>query len=380
MPMGYKTIFPYHLLIIGLILRIMAYLLWLFLFVFVLFLGYSLLETMSSSGRVYFAPFIGIAICLYTIFKATKAMFNFHPFIEEAILIKHGEFKIIDDVINKIISTLNTRRPDHIVLGMTGNFYVAKGKFVTLNNERINGKILHLSIPLLRILNEKEIEAILFHEFGHFTGGDLIYSIFVAPVYRSLNEGIGTLWANFKAKLESIYSIAVRIMYIPPLIILWIYNFGFKIIDRGISRKRETRADYIAIKYCGKEVFAKALVKVIAYGTLFDGIKINQYKEVLSEDKMFVNYIEYFISMIPYHTSKIEKIIDSFFDKGTNLFSTHPHLEKRLKGLGISRDSINKLLDSNGSNINLNKIEEMITPIYGSFIKGLLGWEGSMAG
>ena len=57
----------------------------------------------------------------------------------------------------------------------------------------VEGRTLAIGMPLLKELSLQELKAVLAHEFSHFSGNDTLYSVFVAPVYKSLGSAIEDL-------------------------------------------------------------------------------------------------------------------------------------------------------------------------------------------
>jgi hypothetical protein len=64
---------------------------------------------------------------------------------------------------------LHTAPPDRILTGLQFNFYVTE-LAVKYDGGRTQGKTLFLSLPLMKLLSEDEVMAIIGHELGHFIG------------------------------------------------------------------------------------------------------------------------------------------------------------------------------------------------------------------
>jgi Zn-dependent protease with chaperone function len=131
----------------------------------------------------------------------------------------------------------------------------------------VRGRILAIGLPLLAGLTKNELRAVLAHELAHFSGSDTLYSSLVLPVYK----GAATAYAELNHHLMSADSFSERAPLFLPKAALYAYLSAFSYIDMHISRRRELRADAIAVAGCGTQSFRKGLMKVAGLGkTFFD--------------------------------------------------------------------------------------------------------------
>ena len=79
---------------------------------------------------------------------------------------------------------------------MAANFYVTQSPLTLMDGTKITKRTLYMSAPLLRVMSDAEVRAVLGHEFSHFTGRDTLYGSQVAPAYRSLQHGMDEMRAN----------------------------------------------------------------------------------------------------------------------------------------------------------------------------------------
>jgi len=73
------------------------------------------------------------------------------------------------EAMRRIAQMLQTKQPDHIVVGIELNFYLTEFAFIH-NTGRTSGRTLYLSYPLLNQLTEPEVLAVVAHELDHFIG------------------------------------------------------------------------------------------------------------------------------------------------------------------------------------------------------------------
>ncbi|EOC1566550.1 M48 family metalloprotease [Cronobacter dublinensis] len=92
--------------------------------------------------------------------------------------------------IDTLALKLGTITPDNIVAGLTENFYVTANPIQLNNGELLSGQTLYFSLTWAALLSEDEINAVLGHELGHFSGKDTEYSLRFAPLYASFSTSI----------------------------------------------------------------------------------------------------------------------------------------------------------------------------------------------
>ncbi len=94
--------------------------------------------------------------------------------------------------VRTLCTRLNTRLPDQIIAGIDDNFFVTEQP-VTVDNRTYKGRTLYVSLSLLRILLQREAEAVLIHELAHFSGADRLWGTKITPLlarYHKYLEGL----------------------------------------------------------------------------------------------------------------------------------------------------------------------------------------------
>src|SRR6185295_11200706 len=75
---------------------------------------------------------------------------------------------------------LNTAPPDNVVAGIDVNFFVTEAP-LKVRERTVTGRSLYVSLPLLRLLDRPEADAVLVHELAHLRGGDTASSARLGP-------------------------------------------------------------------------------------------------------------------------------------------------------------------------------------------------------
>jgi Zn-dependent protease with chaperone function len=145
-----------------------------------------------------------------------------------------------------IAARMETAPPDFIVAGIDDNFFVSQSP-MTVSGQELKGRILFISLPLLRILDEREADAVLAHELAHFRGGD-----------TKSGAQLGPKLVQFGA-----YMADVSGMYIGY--ILWLYRLILEFALKRQSRLREFIADRAAAKATSAQALMHSLIKISAY-------------------------------------------------------------------------------------------------------------------
>ena len=97
--------------------------------------------------------------------------------------------------VGDLASRMGAELPDTIVVGLTSGFYVTENPVRILPEERlIEGRTLHMPAPLMELLDQPEIAAIIGHELAHFVGEDTRYSTRFVPIYSSFRRSLGALY------------------------------------------------------------------------------------------------------------------------------------------------------------------------------------------
>lgn len=175
-----------------------------------------------------------------------------HP--EIAVPLSRAHAPALWRLIDEVARTIGTTPPDNLVLAPEPNCYAVEVP-VILPDQRIAGRTLCLSLPLLHLWDERELRAVVAHELAHFHGEDTRYSREYAPTLRAAAEALQKLRATLDRDAR-----AVAVLPLVPI-------FGFTVerfmlATAAHSREREFAADRVAARVAGSLAFATALLKV----------------------------------------------------------------------------------------------------------------------
>jgi Zn-dependent protease with chaperone function len=194
-----------------------------------------LLVWLSFWLTYYFLGFVFLWLIQFTVLllgaglvTAIISIFR-HPKYDNAatgISVQRQEAPGLWSRIEAIARQAGTAPPDHVIAGIDANFFVTETP-LTVQGSVLTGRSLFISIPLLRILDRHEADAVLAHELGHLRGGD----------------------AASRARLL------------------------FELALRRDSREREFHADRYAAQAISASAVISALIKMAAYARYRDQVE-----------------------------------------------------------------------------------------------------------
>ncbi len=159
---------------------------------------------------------------------------------------------------------LKTLPPKQIVGGIDANFFVTEAPLSIKSSETVQsltGRTLFVSLPLLRVLNRAEADAVLAHELSHFRGGDTANSAVLGPSQIRYDHYMFSMYAGAGTR--------------PVFHVLSLYRLIFQIALGRESRRREFKADSSAAKLVSPQAIVQALVKLSAYSRYQHQIESN---------------------------------------------------------------------------------------------------------
>ncbi|RQO79978.1 M48 family metallopeptidase [Acidovorax sp. FJL06] len=265
---------------------------------------------------VGFAVAAGVLVAVAGIFKRVQSR-------SQAVgeLVSEADAPLLWRRIRHMAQRLKTEPPQHIVAGIDANFFVTEAP-LTVGHQTLTGRTLFVSLPLLRILDQAEADAVFGHELAHLRGGDTRRSAQLGPRLVQFDH----------------YRHAVRTGGLSAVVspLLDLYRTIFEIALARDSREREFKADRIAAKLISPAAIAQSLVKIAAYA---------QYRS-RTEDELFGRNerhgthtldIAGFVAqgLAPYAAS------DEFLQamKTANVphpFDSHPAMPERLRNVGMA--------------------------------------------
>jgi Zn-dependent protease with chaperone function len=171
--------------------------------------------------------------------------------VVEGTLLSREEEPVLWSRVRDMAARLDTAPPDHIIAGIDSSFFVAEAP-LSLGGQEVRGRSLFISLPLLRVLDTREADAMLAHELAHFRGGDTAMLAKLGP---------HLMWFDYYYAVLQQSSAA----FVSP--ILRLYRLVFELALGRDSRSRELLADRTAAAYVSSEALVHGLIKVAAYAS-----------------------------------------------------------------------------------------------------------------
>lgn len=213
---------------------------------------------------------------------------------------------------------LQTTPPDHIVAGIDANFFVTEAP-LTVDGQTVTGRSLYVSLPLLRILDRTEADAVLSHELAHFSGGDTASSAALGPKLVQYDH---------YCELMRRGGATIVVFYLMRL-----YRVIFEIALQRDSRAREFLADRVAARLVSPQAIAHSLVKIAAYARYRYEIEEQLFQQNSRHENSLGIAHQVFAGLAPYAAST--HFIDAMATANVpHPFDSHPSMPERMRNVG----------------------------------------------
>lgn len=231
-------------------------------------------------------------------------------------------------MVNRLADQIEARRPTSIVLGLEPAFYATSAEVIVHPERRVcRGHTLHLSLPLMRTLNNPELAAVIGHELGHFRGRDTRYAQQFHPVYAVTSRALETMDRSCFGRVR-------RAATLPAAAILSFYLERFATAEAALRRERELLADRAGATVSTARHLACALVKIGAFAPLW-----SQVREAVAAEIAPMNASELFAAQAAASASSadLDRVLEACASHPTD---THPSTTARLQALGLDAREI----------------------------------------
>ncbi|EAU67870.1 peptidase, M48 family [Stigmatella aurantiaca DW4/3-1] len=219
--------------------------------------------------------------------------------------------------VRRLCASLQTQPPDHILVGIDANFFVTESD-VHAGGQKLTGRTLYVSLPLLRLLKRSEAEAVFAHEMGHLLGGDTGHGKRLAPML-----------AHFGHYLQALREGGLTL---PIYHFMKAYRGVFELSLGRSRRASELAADRLAAGVTSGQDVAHSLVKVGAYASFRDHTEANlfarseQQRTVAIAQQVALGFTEYALS------EEVHRDLHGVVTP--HPFDSHPPLSARLENVG----------------------------------------------
>jgi Zn-dependent protease with chaperone function len=211
--------------------------------------------------------------------------------------------------------------------------FVAPGSAIGVHQEGrgpfgifgVKRRVLTLGLSTMHYLTVAELQAILAHEYAHFSHRDTFYSRFIYQVELSIEQALGGMGQA-----------GGQLNYVNPFFwFLYLYYKAYSMLAAGFSRSREFLADRMASTLYGSDVFASALTRVATDGALFEMTIYSNIERLLEQSQAFVNMYEAFRSFRDeqFTGEQREELYGKLLGQKALLFGSHPTFRERVEAV-----------------------------------------------
>ncbi|MCL4372942.1 M48 family metalloprotease [Candidatus Parvarchaeota archaeon] len=267
----------------------------------------------------------GILLWMSIFFFIALAMNIFSYFKSDSIAIKMTRSKIIErsdnprfyDIVEEVSQQANIPMPRIGIMptDVPNAFATGKDK---------NHAVVVATYGILQMLNDDELEAVIGHEISHITHKDILISSIAATI-ATLISYIGNiiLFSEFFGGIDERNNSSAIILIIAAILI----PIGAMFVQLGISRDREAYADEGSVRLLKKPDQLISSLKKIS------NVSITRRKPALNRNTKNNPQPGAYSSLFIVNNFSVHAL--------TNLFSTHPSLEKRIENINRVRSELN---------------------------------------
>jgi len=220
--------------------------------------------------------------------------------------------------IRQLATRVKTAPPDQIVAGIDTNFFVTEAP-CQVGGRTLDGRTLFVSIPLLRVLDQSEADAVLAHELAHLGGGDTRSSAALGPKLQQFDQ---YTWQMRSGGLTIVAHYLLRL-----------YRMIFAFALARDSREREYKADRVSAGLTAPSAIVQSLIKISAYASYRNDVERKLFAQNREHDGALG--IAGFVAagLPPYANS--EAFIETMKTADVpHPYDTHPPLLERMRNVG----------------------------------------------
>ncbi len=259
------------------------------------------------------AAIVAAGLVILAIFQRVKPNFTV-----QGEVIEKGQAMPLWDELSGICAKVGTELPDQVIVGIDDNFFVTEQP-VTVRDKTYTGRTLFVSLSLLKQLQGAEADAVLAHEMAHFSGNDTLYSRKISPLLNRYGIYLQALHDGGITKPIFYYMLFFRALY--------------EISLRRHSRRREFRADHIAVETTSSAALAGALLRIIAYSKYRNSVE----NELFKQEQVLetANVSERIEQGFPQYATLFASGSEIADLPSSHPFDSHPPLSLRLEAIGV---------------------------------------------
>jgi Zn-dependent protease with chaperone function len=254
------------------------------------------------------------------VFYAIYTLFKKLPWGNEieGELISQADAPRLWERIRQLAGRVKTAPPDQIVAGIDTNFFVTEAP-CDVKGSTLQGRTLFVSLPLLRVLDQTEADAVLAHELAHLGGGDTRSSAALGPKLLQFDQ---YTWKMRSGGLTIVAHYLLRL-----------YRMIFAFALARDSREREYKADRVAAGLTAPHAIVQSLIKISAYASYRNDVERKLFAQNRGHDGA-LGIARFVADGLPPYASS-----DAFIEamKTADVphpYDTHPPLLERMRNVG----------------------------------------------
>jgi heat shock protein HtpX len=184
-------------------------------------------------------------------------------------------------------------------------------------------RVMGIGLPLLQSLTVSELRAVLAHEFGHYSGGDVAIGPWIYKTRAAIGRSIEQLGEN---KLRLVFDTYGRL---------------FMKLTMAISRQQEFTADQVAARVAGREPMKQALRQVTVVGPAHASYISSEVIPVLQSGFLppVASGFNRFLADAKVAQATAALVDEAMTSGQTGEFDSHPALRERLAALDLGTDA-----------------------------------------
>ncbi len=194
-------------------------------------------------------------------------LFELRPMALTGVAVSEAEAPGLFALLTELARERGTTVPETVIVGAREGFFVSalpgllEGPSGAAPTATV-GRILHLPLAGLTALDPMELRTVLAHEFAHFSGDDLQYSVRFQPLYRGLGQAAAAMSVrglNWGSTLPD--RLLERVVHPHSALAVHAYDRFDRVVAQW-SRQRELEADRAAIASGSAGALASSLLRM----------------------------------------------------------------------------------------------------------------------
>jgi Zn-dependent protease with chaperone function len=316
--------------------------------------------------RVHFVVIGGIGLgALFGAFTMIEAGLSISSRAKSMVIgkaVSREEQPRLWEFVTGLAQKLGASPPRQVIVGLEPNFYVTSADVTVMPASTTHREeTLYLSLPLMRILSQDELAAVVGHELGHFRGEDTKFSLKFYPIYAGTVQALAVLESQQSGGSSSF-------ALLPSTALLSVFLEEFAKVERTIGREREFEADKAGAAVASPRAIATSLLKIGAFASLWAGVR-GAMIDALENGRAYANVSTFYAESAA--SSARSELIDEVANHATtHPTDTHPPTSERIEAVGlrvsdVRDDALRVVPDSSSASLldNLVELEELLTDV-----------------